>query len=105
MTTIFEKLTEYQSKNEVPPLTHIQKSSLGRNIATYWYSVPTNPKLTFVISKEDTGTFKVLAYPDSFGDKLYELIGIFYNSLKRRRRTPIKKVVWNAKPSNNNNNG
>jgi hypothetical protein len=101
MTTLFEKLTEYQNKNSAPPLTHVQKSNLGRNISTYWQTFNGSDKLPLIKSIEDTGTFLVIAYPDSFSDKLTELIDTFYNSVRKRKRTPIKKSVWSAKPNSN----
>jgi hypothetical protein len=84
------------------PLTHIQKSNLGRLISTRWYTTSSSQKLTSIQSIEDTGTFKVLAYPDNFSDTIDELIDAFYKSLNgKRKRIVVKKSVWSAKPSNN----
>lgn len=113
MITIFSRLTAYYTSNpSAKPLDHDQKSELGRRTAKAWYGQNNRNQfkdsLVMTKSEEDTGTFKVLSYPDYFSDDIDKLIGDFYARLqpkKRRERKKIVKPVWTSKSNTGGHHG
>ena len=106
--TIFSRLSYYYANNpDVKPLDHTQKSTLGRKVAKAWYHQGNRNQFTDTIqlvkSIEDTGTYRVLDYPDYFSSNIDKLIGDFYapTVVPKRKRKPISKPRYSAKPNGN----
>lgn len=106
--TVYSRLQVYYESNpDVTRLDHLQKSILGGAVAKTWYEHKTINKfkdtLTLVKSEEETGTYKVLLYPDYFSTEIDKLIGDFYVVLikPKKERKIIRKPIYSAKPNGN----
>lgn len=97
MITLYSQLLIcYQANPEIKPLDHLQKTELGKKIAKTWYSQDNRNQfkdhLVRVTSEEDTGTFRVLAYPDYFVADIDKLIGDFYTLLTKKDKRPRRNI-------------
>lgn len=104
--TVYQRLVEFYANNDVTPLSLMDKPFLGRRVAKAWREAEDSRKtlLPWVDSDEDTGRFKVLAYPDHFAPHIDRIIHEWYfpPEKKERSKRPAKPI-YTAKPTGRDN--
>lgn len=119
MATLYERSVFYCVESLTSPLTLAQKADLGKIILHEFYLSGYNKnQISLYQSIEPEGTFTVINYPDSFTEKIDQIIADFCTKKEsqpekpkvtksdtdtKRKRIPVKPgtiKAWSAKPQN-----
>lgn len=109
MPTVFQRIVIFCREHDQSIPDYNTKARIGRKISDT-YHIPCNnglkvEPLTYVSSVENSGTYEVLQYPDSFTEVIDSIISDFLLPKKRERvRKPVRQKAFSAKPSNKNPN-
>lgn len=107
MSTLTIRLARYRKQPEnlhLPALTAQQRMELGSRIIRKYYAQK-DPELAVFYGREvgETGTFRVITYPNSFNPDIDQMIRDFYKEIpppKVRKRIQVRKTpVFTFKPA------
>lgn len=119
MATVYQRLTEnLKTRLNGFMLAPVHRNRLGIEIAKKYRESRFSDEVELVTSIEDSGSFTVANYPDSFTPNIDEAIKAYYKALfarlkarkeqnqlkvperKLRARKPLKKPVFRASAKN-----
>jgi len=103
MATLFKRLNHYCVSNKKPELSPQQKQELGKLVADKFFHTKNEKQVVHHATfTNESGTFRVVAYPKWFCQEVDSMINDYYSTLPTpRKRTRIPAKIISVKPSNN----